>query len=372
MFSCIALADGFARRTSIYNSLAFSAVALLCYNPYWLWDAGFQLSYAAVLSIVIFNGPVYKSLYFKNKLLDLAWKMNAVTLAAQILTIPVCIYHFHQFPNYFLLTNFVAVPLSSLILMAEIVLCCINFIPFVAMMIGRLTGWLIRMMNWYIETIESFPFALWNDLKISLAQAVALTVIIVGFSKWMTDRSQVALKLAVISLTIFLGLRSISFFFAAKQRKLIIYNIPQHQAIDIMHGREVYFIGDSAIASDDAIKNFHLRPSRILYRVQPSPTRFLLKKGTNYFTYGSLKILLINETSWFAAAANKQQVDLLILSGNTRLYITRLIQTFTPKLIVFDGSVADHRLKYWRKDCDSLKIPWYDVSLQGAFEMNVN
>ena len=105
MFTFIVCAESFSRKTNIYNTLAASAFFLLCINPYWLWDVGFQLSYAAVLSIVIFQRPIYNIFYCKNKLLDHVWKLNAVTLAAQLLTTPLSIYHFHQFPCYFFLTN---------------------------------------------------------------------------------------------------------------------------------------------------------------------------------------------------------------------------------------------------------------------------
>ena len=47
----------------------------------------------------------------KNKLLDTLWKLTAVTFAAHILTVPLCMYHFHQFPNYFLIAGMVVVPL---------------------------------------------------------------------------------------------------------------------------------------------------------------------------------------------------------------------------------------------------------------------
>ena len=137
MFTCIVIGETIAKKTSIYNSLAFSAFGLLCWNPYWLWDVGFQLSYSAVLSIIIFMRPVYNLLYVKNKILDFFWKINAVTIAAQILTLPLSIFHFHQFPVYFLLTNFIAVPLSSIILFGEIFLCAISFIPVVAKLTGE-------------------------------------------------------------------------------------------------------------------------------------------------------------------------------------------------------------------------------------------
>ena len=59
MFSCIVIGENFGRKTSIYNSLAASAFILLCVNPFYLWDVGFQLSYLALSGIVIFQKPVY-------------------------------------------------------------------------------------------------------------------------------------------------------------------------------------------------------------------------------------------------------------------------------------------------------------------------
>ncbi|HLG39193.1 MAG TPA: ComEC/Rec2 family competence protein, partial [Chitinophagaceae bacterium] len=68
MFTGIVLGQAVGRKYSVYNTMALSALILLCYNPYWLWDVGFQLSYTAVLSIMIFMKPVYNWFYVKNKI----------------------------------------------------------------------------------------------------------------------------------------------------------------------------------------------------------------------------------------------------------------------------------------------------------------
>jgi competence protein ComEC len=117
--------------------LAASAFCLLVFNPYFFWDVGFQLSYTAVLSIVLFMRPVYQWFYFKNKLLNALWQLNAITLAAQILTLPIILYYFHQFPNLFLFTNFIAVPLSGFILYGELVLLLVWKIPFLNLYTGK-------------------------------------------------------------------------------------------------------------------------------------------------------------------------------------------------------------------------------------------
>ena len=110
MFSFIATGMTFNKNSSIYNSLASSAFVLLCYDPFMLWDVGFQLSYFAVAGIVIAQRYIYNWFYFSNKLLNETWKLAAVSLSAQIFTLPVCIYYFHQLPVMFLLSNIIAIP----------------------------------------------------------------------------------------------------------------------------------------------------------------------------------------------------------------------------------------------------------------------
>ena len=203
MFSCIVLGEGLSRKSSIFNTLALSAFILLCIDPFWLWDIGFQLSYIAVLSIVLFMRPVYNWFYIKNKLLDSIWKLVAVSIAAQILTTPISIFHFHQFPNYFLLTNIVAVPLSSLIVLGEILLCAVAWMPAVALLTGKVLTWMIGLMNGWIERIEALPFSVWSGIEINIFQAILLYIFITAVSFWLMEKVKKGVIVALIALLVF-------------------------------------------------------------------------------------------------------------------------------------------------------------------------
>lgn len=372
MFTCIILGQNFTRQTSIYNTLAFSAFILLCYNPYWLWDAGFQLSYSAVLSIIVFMKPIYHLLYIKNKLLDLAWKLNAVTLAAQILTLPVTIYHFHQFPVCFLLANFVAVPLSSIIVLGEVLLCAISFIPPVASLTGQLLTWLIGLMNSYVERIEELPFALAGGLQLSFVQVIFLFGVIAGLGCWLAEKMKRGLIVALGCMLVVVALRSYSFIQAGQRRCLIIYNVPRHRAIDFIAGRSCLFVGDSAALTDDFIRNFHLSPSRVLHRVISVEELPGLVTKDNYTCYGRYRIMTVHKPVSFTKPAARKDIDLLVISNNPDLHISALSDIFVIKQVVFDGSVPFWKLPQWKRDCDSLHIPYHDVSEKGAFVMNLN
>lgn len=374
MFTCIVIGESFSRKSSIYNTMAISAFLLLCYNPFWLWDVGFQLSYGAVLSILIFMKPVYNWFHVKNKVLDFIWKLNAVTIAAQIITLPISIYHFHQFPNYFILTNFLAVPLSSLIIIGEILICIISFIPSAALLVGKITSWFIWLMNTYVERIEAIPYSLWNGLQISIPQMIGLFIFITGTSYWLMEKSKPALKIALISLLFFTLLRSLSFIETNHQQKIIVYNVPQKRAIDFIDGNDYYFSGDSSLLKDDFGRNFHLNPARILYRTKMNNNLPGYHASGNYIDFHSKKILIHDKPLQYSSSAlmSKQVIDLLIISNKQKMLPGQLMGAISVKQVVLDGSVPFWQANMWKKDCDSLHIPCHDVSVKGAFVMNLN
>lgn len=368
MFTCIVFGENLGRRTSIYNTLALSAFLLLCYNPFWLWDLGFQLSYSAVLSIVIFMKPVYNLLYIKNKLLDLLWKMNAVTIAAQILTVPISIYHFHQFPTLFLFTNFVAVPISSLILLTEIILCAIAFLSPVAAIAGKCISWLIRFMNNYIESMDGISFSVLDGLQITTVQVFLLYIFIAGFSYWLLEQSRLAIFPGLLAICGFLIIRCYTIYDAFQQQKIIVYNIPKHRAIDLLKGRQFLFRGDAELEKDDFVKDFHLYPARTLY--QALEVKENLSFASHHIAFNNKLLLLTHDSKSLDSAL--QTIDLAVLSGNSRVSIPVLRRSFDVKQIVFDSSVPVWLANRWKKDCESLFIPYHDVSEKGAFVKNLN
>ena len=372
MFTCIVLGENFSRKTSIYNTLSLSAFILLCINPYYLWDVGFQLSYAAVLSIVIFMQPIYKLIYIKNKLLDNFWKLNAVTISAQILTIPISVYHFHQFPNLFLLSNFITVPLSGLILYGEILLCAVSFIPILAKGIGLMLTALIKMMNGYVERIDAIPFSLWDGLQISLAQSVLMIIMIAGFSYWLFHKSKPAFVFGFSGLILFFILHGMSYYEARKQEKLIVYNVPGLPAIDFIKGQHTFFTGDEAILKDEFILNFHLKPSRIYNRINHAEYDISRQHSARFFEYGKYKIAMIPTSIKNMDTTSRQPVDLLIISGKTFLDMQGLLKAYRIKQMVMDGSVPAYFINRWKPYLDQHQIPFHAVAEKGAFVFNPN
>ncbi|RHR61753.1 ComEC/Rec2 family competence protein [Parabacteroides sp. AF17-28] len=104
------------RRAERYNILAASAFCMLVYEPLYLFDIGFQLSYLAVLSILYFQPRLQRLMKVRNPLLRAPWQWITVTLAAQVGTVFLCLYYFGQFSTVFLLTNLPMTLLATLLI----------------------------------------------------------------------------------------------------------------------------------------------------------------------------------------------------------------------------------------------------------------
>jgi competence protein ComEC len=197
MFSFVLFARNILRDVSLYNTLSGSAFLLLCFDPSWIWDMGFQLSYAAVLSLSLFSSPIKSMLVLNNKTLIHLWDACSVSLAAQILTTPISIFYFHKFPCYFLAANLLAVPLSSLILIGGIILCLFSFTGPFTHMLGIILSLLIRFLNFMISYISDLPGAVWNNLPLTLYEMVIMYLIIFSIYGLIKSRNKYWLILSL-------------------------------------------------------------------------------------------------------------------------------------------------------------------------------
>ena len=309
MFTFITIGNNLAKKSSIYNSLAASAFMMLCYNPCFLWDVGFQLSYLAVVGIVVFQKPVYNLFYIKNKWINNVWQLIAISLAAQILTFPVCIYYFHQFPNLFLITNIVAVPLSSIILYTEIFLVALSWIPFIGTFLGKLTGWLVWLMNKIILSVNDLSIAVWDKIPAGILTTWLLYAVVIGVSAWLINKNKKVLYFSLLATLAFVLIQAYNKWQVINQKKIIVYNIAQHKAIDLVRANNYTFIGDSVLLQEGMLQNFHLKPARVAlqlnYRTDVIDTTSILQNP--FYQFGNKRILVIDKPLVFEPMQQKNK-----------------------------------------------------------------
>jgi competence protein ComEC len=372
MFTFIAIGDSLEKKNSIYNSLAISAFILLCYDPFMLWDVGFQLSYLAVLGIVIFQKYIYNWFHFTNKIFNWGWKLASVSLAAQLLTLPTCIYYFHQFPLLFLLSNLIAIPLSTVALWGCIAIVAVSPIPVAALYLGKLVWLSIWLLNHSVTLINWIPFSLWNGLSVSLTATILLYIIFISFLYSLIKKNKAALKFGIATSLIFTFMITYKNWESLHQKKMIVYNIPMNKAIDFIYGNKYHFIGDSILSENNLLVNYNLKPARISFMAdQISSLSNNLFIKNHFYQFDNCRILMIDTAQAYFPTAQKMNLDYIIISKNPRLDLADLAKVFDCKQYIFDASNSSWKIEQWKKECEELHLHFHSVSEQGAFVINL-
>jgi competence protein ComEC len=160
MFSLMAIVRQLQLSYSIYNLLAATALISLLSNPLELFDIGFQLSYLAIIGIVYFSKKFNALFMPENKWVGKLWELLTVSLAAQILTLPLTMYYFGQIPLYFLLTNLIAIPVSFIVMILGIVIIpCMYISKSLSLFIAYFLNKSVWLQNASIKLIASLPFS---------------------------------------------------------------------------------------------------------------------------------------------------------------------------------------------------------------------
>ncbi|MBO6187028.1 MAG: ComEC/Rec2 family competence protein [Prevotella sp.] len=177
MLTVYALMNIGYRRGASVNVLAFTAIVTLLLTPSAVFDIGFQLSYLAVLGILLFYPHLYglipADFLQRHRLVRTLWAMVVVSCAAQIAVAPVIAFYFHRFSPYFLLANIVVIPEAYLILTGGVVLLFSGS----ALVASALTATALTAGN-LLTVIARLPGASISPLHPTLAQTLLLYVVI--------------------------------------------------------------------------------------------------------------------------------------------------------------------------------------------------
>ena len=371
MFTCIIVGKEFFRAATMDNSLAASAFLLLAYDPYLLWDVGFQLSYFAVAGIVWLQKPIYNLIYVKNKKMRYIWEMCAITIAAQILTFPICIYYFHQFPTSFLFTNLICVPLSTVILFAEIGLIILAWIPLAADMIGKLIYVLTWLMNKVINFFDKLPGSLIDSIYATPLSTWLLYIIVFCTAGVLLYKNKWQLRIALFSGVAFSMAVIYGKINLYNQKKIIVYNVSHHTGIDFISGNKYWFTGDDTLRADAAMQNFNLKPARVSIQASLSnDTLSGIYHTGNLWQFGNRKIMLIDSAVSFEPLLKKIEIDFMLISHNPKIRLANIITAVSPAVVIIDASNSLWKIGQLKKECSVLHLRCYTVSEQGAFVLD--
>ena len=155
-FSTLLIGRFFYLNIFSLNTISIGILLVLLYNSQIMTGIGLQLSYAAVVGIHFFYKPLLQLLPMDNRLLHIAWSNLAISIAAQLTTLPIVLYYFHSSSSLSMIGNFLFVPLSSLLLYALLIWLVLPNIQVVHTLIAKGIGWYIKTMNESIRLLFQY------------------------------------------------------------------------------------------------------------------------------------------------------------------------------------------------------------------------
>ena len=184
MLSICSVNEILGRSKFSLNTLALTALIMLLCNPLNLFDVGFELSFMAVLSILVFYRPIYKCVdknFISNHyFLNLIWQISAVSIAAQICTAPLVCYYFGRISCYFILTNLIVILAANIILCFGIGLLTLSFIPVLNNLIAFVLSYTVKSLNSTLSFIANMPGSSIDGLQPSCIQIIMVYIIIIS------------------------------------------------------------------------------------------------------------------------------------------------------------------------------------------------
>lgn len=381
MFTIFLLGQASWRESNVWNTLAASAWLLLAYNPYFLFDAGFQLSYAAVAGMVFFYPRLYRLAPVWPKMIDEPFKALLVGCAAQLGTLPLGLYYFHQFPIYFWLAGWVVLAFGALFMGGGALLVALDWLwPNGAEGLAWVLQYLLRGLNWLIVAIQQLPGSTLDGIWITPWAAVVLYGAIALAGAALALRKYWPGHLA-LGLLLLLGIAKLYAYEAqAQQRSVVFYHVRKHTFIDFFDGTRLHTLSDSIpekqIASVAQTNRWAMGADpwqQDLFWLDTFQTVAHAKSGAWELMppfvqfHGKIMAVVTPEVLARPQAWASLRADVLLLSGNPRTTVEACRQRFPCDWVVFDASNSPRNVARWESECAAHGWPYRNIAAEGAW-----
>ncbi|MDX2195888.1 MAG: ComEC/Rec2 family competence protein [Cytophagales bacterium] len=361
------------QRSSMHSTLSLSAFAILCFSPHLIFDVGFQLSYLAVLGIVVLHPHIEQLFKSENYIIDFLWQIICMSIAAQIATFPIGLYYFHQFPNYFLLSNIVVVPWATFIMYSGFIFLSCSWHDW----LGHTLGWALGKQVWGLNSIilwlEKMPYATIGNISISTLEVYLIYGIIAAAFIAINYKNIVALLLTSVLIISYCATHLYTFFQKFYDKKLIIYHINNASVVEFITKKNVYYYASNLHKYETRGYDFYIKNHHIASLAEHSHKLKLHTvtglSGIGVLTYNNCTILIYNADNLLIDAVTKHKIPVnYILIGDKKYHsLENIVQNYTFGTLIIDGSVPAYLVKKYIKEANKLNIDVHFTGDMGAF-----
>ena len=359
MFSLFAIVRGLKRTSNSLNTLAVSAFILLLVRPGFCFDVGFQLSYAAVASIIIVKPVLDKWWGIKHWIGNWFLDLLKVSIAAQIGVLPLSLYYFHQFPGLFFVTNMVVIPCLIVILGLGILMLVLIGIHQPPDLLIQILSWIIQLMNWFVEWVASKEAFLFDQISFDLTALIFsyLILFLLGiFYHKKTFKNLIVLGVCILGFQVIVQLIPA----LTTKNSFIVFHKSKHSVLGLQSKHHLEIHHDLDSLTKQRMLNDYVIGAAI--KTQSTDTIQRLYKINNKL------LLIVDSLGVYNIKSVKPQW--VLLRQSPKINLNRLIDSIRPELIIWDGSNYKTYQERWKLTCEAKKTQFHQTSEKGAFFIN--
>ena len=336
MFSFLQAGKLLKRDVNSINSVLASAMILLLAHPSVLFDAGFLLSYSAVLFIICFYRSFYLKISLKNFGADKIWQSAAVTIIAQAGTLPLTISLFNRFPAWFILTNIIIVPLSSMVVIIGCLVPLTYPIEFISRPLALLMDYLTGLTEIFTEKAASLPFASIENIGMVPIESLLLFIFIFLLTISLLNRKAIPLRLPLIALLALAGAGSIRSIHDRVSGELIVYNGISESQAGIRTGRKMNLWSAADTVMPETARHCMTRGLKVMEIHSGPDVRLIETNNRRILISGHMNKVLLQKT----------QPDIVVLKGKYPKIDRGINPDDIPETVITGSEVSAGSLKF--------------------------
>jgi len=361
MFSFLTIGLYLRRTVAIYHTLLVSILLILLFKPSFLFDVGFQLSYLALFFILWLQPLLAQIWQPKHKITSYAWDILTVSFAAQIGTLPLSLYYFHQFPGLFFVTNLLILPLIGIIMAVGVLAILIALFCPLPFYIAKTIELLIASLNTiihYIATQEAFVI---RNISFSKEMLWASYLLVFWVILWLKKPNYQKLLLSLTSIVVLQLFCIHQKMSNTNTAEFIVFHLKKNTLFTERFGNKV-----TVYSNDSILHNLENNNDLQAYLVANFCELKQRKPLQNMIYCNRQKILIIDSTALFPPQG---QPNIVVLTQSPKLNLERFLKHFKPKQIIADGSNYKSYINRWKATCLKEKIPFHNTNEKGFYKL---
>ena len=362
MFSFVAIGMYLRRSTNIFHTLLVSMLLILLFQPSFLFDVGFQLSYVA-LFFILWLQPLLAGLWLpKYVFAKYFWEILTVSFAAQMGTFPLSIYYFHQFPGLFFVTNLVIIPFLSLIMGLGVLVMVLAALDSVPLFLAKSLEWSIFILNKIINFIASLEQFIIQEISFNCQLLWSIYLLLIATIIWFKKPSFNRLVLALSTIIIFQITYFQTHWAIQHQSELVIFNTKKSTLITERKGEKI-----TLYANDSLLKTALDNKTLASYSMGNFSSLKVQKRLQNLIYFNGKKILVMDSLGVYPKDIRP---DIVLFTQSPKINFERFLETMKPKMVVADASNFRTIQKQWKATCLKKKIPFHATAEKGFYRLD--